>query len=96
MIAVEVGFWGIRAGPEAEGVVTHIIRPLMILLQNTVRIAEYETSDRISRARSAVRVKLATLITVGDVQHSQIADAGHLNIVRCLYEVSTGDGTVRD
>ena len=51
---------------------------------------------RLTVAIRTVRVELASSVALRDVYLRQIADAGHLNVIRGLYEVCAGDGTVGD
>ena len=49
---------------------------------------------RLTIAIRAVRVELATLVTLRDVQQRQVTHSSDLNIVGCLNEMGTRDRTI--
>jgi len=84
------------ASAETELVCSHEVSPLEYLLKLPERRGKDETSYRIAVSVCAVGVEFTACVAFWDVETRQIASTSDLDKVRCLHEMGTFDGSVRD
>lgn len=84
------------ARAEAELVVADEARPLVVLECGAERVAVNETTNWVTVAVRAMRVELASLIAVRDVQAREVTHARHLNVVWRLNEVHAMECAIRN
>jgi len=85
------------ASTEAVLVGRHEVLPFGKLLPvSSVGTSEDLSADGVTRAGGAVRVKLSSFVTTGDVNLGEVTSTGDLDKGRGLEEVSAVDGAVGD
>jgi len=84
----------VLASTEAELRIGHEVRPLVELLELPESRGENKSTDGVTDTSCSVGVELTSLITLGNVEGSQITSTGDLNKVGGLDEMGAVDGTV--
>jgi len=85
---------GTGARTEAELIGGHKVGPFVVLEVLAKGIAIHKATNRVTVAVSTVRVKLASLVILGDVDLGKVTDASNLDIVLGLDEMDALKGTL--
>lgn len=86
----------VLASTETEFRVGHKVRPLMKLSKLSECAGEDKTANRVAIAICTVGIEFTSCITLGNIDLSEITNAGDLHIVRGLDEVCALDSAVRN
>jgi len=82
------------AGAEAKFVIRNETGPLVVLQVGSEGVAVDEASHGVSITISTMRVEFSSRVTFFNVDLSEVANAGDLDVVRGANEVNTFEGTI--
>lgn len=84
------------ASTEAELRVGHEVRPLMVLQAISEGVSVHQSTNRVPIPIRAVRVELASIISLRDINLREVPDTSDLDIVGSLHEMDALQRAIRD